>query len=107
MKQIDFPNAFPNGKLDHSVYVQLPKQLFAIEKRSAVVVMLLCSYYGLEDASKLWLEVMKDKFGAAGMKEMHNAPFIFQGSGIIALCCIDDLLVISKTKQKIDQLEIK
>lgn len=107
MKHFRLQKALLNGELDRPVYIELLKQLYGDEKRLALVMQLHHSLYGLEDASKIWFELIRDTFGAAGVKEMRSAPCLLQGNGIIALCYVHDLFVFGKTKQKIDQLKIK
>lgn len=80
VKHFDFQNAFSNGKLNRPVYVELPKQLFANLKTSAVVIKLHCSLYGLKDASKIWLELIRDKFRAAEMEKSIVRHVLFKGT---------------------------
>lgn len=107
VKHFDFQKAFPNRKLDRPVYVEPEKQILGEGKRSTVVMRLHGSLFGLKDASETWFELIRERFGAAGMKEMHSAPCIFQGNSIIAVCFVDHLLVFGKKKQKIDQLKTR
>lgn len=64
---------------------------------------LLCSSYGLKDDLRMWFKVIKSKFLAAGMKEMHSVPFVFQNERIIAICYVDDFSVFAMTNKEIDR----
>lgn len=62
-------------------------------------MMLQISLYGLENASKIWLESIKKKFEAAGLREMQAAACVFHDDYIKAVCYVDDLTVFKGKRE--------
>lgn len=105
VKHFDFQNAFPNGILNCLVSVELRRHIFPSRKRKSVVMMLQQSLYGLKGASKIRFEFIKEKFEAAGLREMQPAPCVFHSNCIVAVCYVGDLLVFSVTRKSLNQLK--
>lgn len=53
------------------------------------------SVYGLTEALKRGFELIEGKIEAPEMTEIHSAPCVFQSSRTIAVCCVDDLIVLT------------
>lgn len=68
VKHFDFHNAFSNGNLYRPVYAELPQHIFFDVKSKSVVMMFQHSFYGLKDASKIWFELVKEKFEATKIR---------------------------------------
>lgn len=52
-KYLHFENAFLNGKLESTVYAELPRYMFSENKRNTNVVRLKRSLYGLNDTARI------------------------------------------------------
>lgn len=104
VRQLDFDNAFPNGKLDRDVYVYVPRHGHVENIHGAKVLKLNRSLYGLREAGKVWYELLVKELKAAGLHEMKHAPCVFLGEQVVVLIYVDDILVMGASLGEIEKI---
>lgn len=76
-RHLNFDSALPNGYLNRSVYVELPKYILTERDRRGEVTKLNRSLYDLRDAAKVGSYLLFEMFSKIGLKKIYNAPCIF------------------------------
>lgn len=104
IRQMDFENAFVNGNLDREVIVEFPKYVYPDDVRRTSVMRLRKSLYGLREAPKIWYELLSTTLKSYGLVEMRNAPCVFTKQGVVVMCYVDDILIMSNLESEIDSL---
>lgn len=61
--------------------------------------------YVLEDAFKIWYELITRRFTDTRSKEMESVPSVFHGTWIMAVCYVDDLLVLVNSEKQADAIK--
>lgn len=103
--QVDYSNAFLQGKLDRDVFMYVPDLMEGVPHDK--VCLLLKSLYGLREAPRIWYDLLSKDLRAIGLQAMPSAPCVFSGEGVMVLCYVDDLLIMAENETKMADLKRK
>lgn len=70
-----------------------------------MVMRLKRSLYGVKDAARIWLELLKSQFAEPGLTQLNGAPCVFQNDRATVICDVDDLLIFSPHMAVIENLK--
>ncbi|THH15160.1 hypothetical protein EUX98_g9509 [Antrodiella citrinella] len=108
--QIDFKNAYLNGDLDETIYMELPPG-FQIPGYQNPVLKLLKALYGLKQAGRQWYLKLKAYLESIGLKCCDSDPGIFYQllptSIIIITIHVDDCALITDSEKTLITLKDK
>ncbi|KAL7278122.1 hypothetical protein ACG7TL_008093 [Trametes sanguinea] len=100
--QIDFKNAYLNGKLDETIYMRQPPG-FEVPGKERLVWRLLKALYGLKQAGLLWYCVICALIDEIGLTRSKYNPRVFYlfapGIAIIIAIHVDDCVLVTNSKQ--------
>ena len=104
-RQIDYVLAFSQAPIDADVFCHLPAG-FHINggDNDEYVIQLVKNLYGTKQAAANWFEMMKQGLEEQGFKSSKTDPCLFLRNDAIIVTYVDDCLIFSKDKNKIDQL---
>ena len=105
-RQIDYVLAFSQAPIDTTVYCHLPAG-FHIEggnKDDDYVIVLEKNLYGTKQAAANWFEMLRDNLMKEGFKQSCIDPCLFLREDMIIVTYVDDCLIFSPSKEKIDKL---
>ena len=108
-RQIDYVLAFSQAPIDTTVYCHLPAG-FHIEggmKNEEYVIVLEKNLYGTKQAAANWFEMLRDNLIKEGFKQSIIDPCLFVKDDTIIVTYVDDCLIFSDEKEKIDKLLIQ
>ena len=108
-RQIDYVLAFSQAPMDTTVYCHLPAG-FHIEggmKNEEYVIVLEKNLYGTKQAAANWFEMLRDNLIKEGFKQSIIDPCLFVKDDTIIVTYVDDCLIFSDEKEKIDKLLIQ
>jgi hypothetical protein len=91
VRQVDFKQAFLNGELQETVYVQQPEGYGDGTPR---VMRLLKSLYGLKQAPRAWHDTLKAALLGMGYTQSVADPSLFLKPGTWLLLYVDDQLLV-------------
>jgi hypothetical protein len=91
VRQVDFKQAFLNGRLQETVFVQQPEGYTDGTPR---VMRLLRSLYGLKQAPRAWHETLKAALLGLGYAQSTADPCLFFKAGSWLLLYVDDQLMV-------------
>lgn len=97
--QLDVKCAFLNGFLKQPVYMQIPEGLEGIP--AGHVCKLLKSLYGLKQSPKCWYDHLHEYLISIGFKRSLSDPCLYIEGNVYLLIHVDDLIIVSSSKQKI------
>lgn len=103
--QVDYSNAFLQGDLNRTVYMEIPKCFEG--DTDGKVCSLMKSLYGLREAPRIWYKLLSKELCEIGLKPLPSAPCVFIGDDVIVLCYVDDLLLIASSEKKLAELKSK
>ena len=105
IEQWDVKSAYPNATLHDEVYIQQPTG-FEDPKHPDLVCRCLKALYGLKQAAREWQQFLRGLLGEYNLKPLISDQGIYSHSTetLIVITYVDDLLVISDSKSKIDRL---
>jgi hypothetical protein len=106
-ESIDFVLAFPQADLDVDVWMELPEGMDPLgdeSNRWKYVLKLNKSLYGLKQASHNWYLKLKEALEAREFVPSVVDPCIFMKKGLIVLVYVDDCIIISDNKLKIQHM---
>ena len=103
--QVDYSSAFLQGKLDREVYMSIPAMLEG--KHENNVCRLLKSLYGLREAPRIWYELLSADLARLGLLPMPSTHCVFRAEGIVILCYVDDLFVLTESVELLDYIKDK
>jgi hypothetical protein len=114
MRSIDFVLAYPQAAVKTDIYMMPPKvppgfvipDLPTMSQRVSSVYKLLQNLYGLKDAGKTWYDHLRKGLLARGWRQSEIDGCLFTKEGIILVVYVDDAILISPFKTKIN-LEIE
>jgi hypothetical protein len=114
MESIDFVLAYPQAPIKTDIFLQPPKvpagfcvpDLPSITDRFTKVYKLLKNLYGLKDAGKTWADHLRKGLLSRGWVQSQTDSCLYTKNGIILVLYVDDAILISPYKSKID-FEIK
>lgn len=75
-KNLDLENAFKNGSLDKTVYVELPRCTHREKERKSEVIKFNQSLYGLKDVAKVWSDLLFKKLHEIALNERSAASCV-------------------------------
>jgi len=103
-RSIDFVLAYPQADLDIEMYMELPlgTDLPSGFDRRAYVLKLHKNLYGLKQAGHNWHVKLKEGLFSLGFKPCLTDPCVFTQKDLVVLVFVDDCLVFSKDKKKVD-----
>eukprot|EP00253_Pinus_taeda_P006007 PITA_06007 len=111
LEQLDVKTTFLHGDLEEEIYMQQP-QGYEVKGKEKLACRLKRSLYGLKQAPTQWY-LKFDKFMfEQGYTRCHSNHCVYvktknDGSYIILLLCVDDMLVVGSNTQEIIFLKIK
>eukprot|EP00253_Pinus_taeda_P021795 PITA_21795 len=111
LEQIDVKTTFLHGGLEEEIYMQQP-QGYEVKGKEKLVCRLKKSLYGLKQAPRQWY-LKFDKFmSEQGYTRCQSDHYVYlkeknDGSYIILLLYVDDMLVVGSNMQEINVLKIK
>ena len=106
-ESIDFVLAFPQADLDVDVWMELPKGMDPLGDKSnrwKYVLELNKNLYGLKQASHNWYMKLKEALENRQFVPSVIDPCIFGKKGLIVLVYVDNCIIISHNKLKIQHL---
>lgn len=95
---IDIITAFLHALLKESIYVHLPDGL----KQAGKCALLMKTLYGLKQSPREWYQLMHDFLLSIGFKRTHADHSVFTKQGIALLLYVDDILLLSHSKELIN-----
>ncbi|KAJ0610987.1 putative RNA-directed DNA polymerase [Helianthus annuus] len=107
LRQLDVQNAFLNGNLQETVYMQQP-QGFVDPHYPDHVCLLRRSLYGLKQAPRAWFERLCSALGSLGFYGSKTDPSLFiyshHGTLLYMLVYVDDIILTGNNDRAIDQV---
>ena len=103
-KSIDFVFAYPQAGLDVNIYMQLPQGFNVVPESRRYILKLQKSLCRLNQADHNWFEKLSNALGNLSINPIKVDPFVFIRDDIIVLVYVDDCLIFSRDKDKINQL---
>lgn len=70
------------------VVVKLPKYAYDENYKIKNVMKLACSLYGLENAARIWNDLITDSFKKACLKEAKSASCVLSKDKIMVICYV-------------------
>ena len=104
--QMDVVTAFLNGTLEEDIYMQEPAG-YVQPGKEKMVCKLKRSLYGLKQSPRCWNREFKEHMESANFKQSTADPCIFTkteeyGEIIIVAVYVDDLIIVTKTNEKMN-----
>jgi hypothetical protein len=111
VEQMDVKTAFLHGDLDKEIYMEQPEG-FQVKGKEDYVCRLQKSLYGLKQAPRQWYKKFESVMGKQGYRKTNSDHCVFfQRFGdddfIILLLYVDDMLIVGKNAERINQLKIE
>ena len=103
-KSIDFVLAYPQADLDVDIYMELPQGFNVGPESGRYVLKLQKNLYGLKQAGHNWFEKLSSALGNLSINRSKMDPCVFIGDEIIVIIYVEDCLIFSQDKDKINQL---
>src|SRR6201999_870275 len=107
IESVDISSAFLNGEIDAEVYMQQPEGF--PQGRPDQVLRLLKSIYGLRQSPRLWHKKLNSVLVKMGFKKIKSDASVWvydrDEVRIIVPVFVDDMTLVSKSKEKIKQLK--
>ena len=103
-KSIDFVLAYPQADIDVDIYMELPQGFNVGPESGRYVLMLQKNLYGLKEAGHNWFEKLSSALGNLSINPSKVDPYVFIGEDVIVLVYVDDCLIFSQDKERINQL---
>lgn len=104
--QMDVKSAFLNGHLEEEIYLRPPPGFQTSDDK---VWRLYRALYGLKQAPKSWYKRLKDVFESLGFTRSNADHSLFykveKGILLIVAVYVDDKLILSKSREAINQLK--
>ena len=105
-RQVDYGLAFSQAPIDATVYCHLPAG-FHIEggnTNGEYVIILEKNLYGTKQAAANWFEMLRNNLMRQGFKQSAIDPCLLLKNDMIVVTYVDDCLIFSDSKEKIDEL---
>ena len=103
-KLIDFVLAYPQADLEVDIYMELPQGFNVGPERRRHVLKFQKNLYGLKQAGHNCFEKRSSTLGNLSINPSKVGPCVFIGDDIIVLVYVDNCLIFSRDKDKINQL---
>lgn len=104
VRQWDVKNAFANASITEEIYVDQPTGL---EREKGLVCRLNKALYGLKQSPREWEQHLRGLLENIGIKPLEidqSAYKSVQGVPIILLCHVDDILALSPSNDRIQEV---
>ena len=101
---IDFVLAYPQANLNVDIYMELTQVFNVGPKSGRYVLKLQKNLYGLKQAGHNWFEKFSVALGNLSINPRKVDPCVFIREDVIFLVYVDDCLIFSREKDKINQL---
>ena len=99
-RQIDIKTAFLNGKLEEKVYIKQPP---GFDDNTGRVCLLRKALYGLKQAPRCWNKRLVDFLEKLNFRSFVSDVCVLKRDNLIIVVYVDDLIIIGKTENEIDQ----
>ena len=103
-KSVDFVLAYPQANLDVDIYMDLPQGFNAGREIRRYVLKLQKNLYSLNQAGHNLFENLSGALGNLSINPRKVDPCVFIGEDVIFFVYVDDCLVFSRDKDKINHL---
>ena len=103
-KSIDFVLAYPQANLDMDIYMKLLQGFNVGPESGRYVLKLQKNLYGLKQAGHNWFKKISGALGTLSINPRKVDPCVFIGEDVIVLVYVDNCLIFSRDKDKINQL---
>lgn len=107
IQQVDINNAFLNGELKETVYIQQPEG-FRSPSSPNHVCKLIKALYGLKQAPKAWYDTLKAFLVTQGFKHSTADHCLFhrqnKGHTTLVLIYVDDILITGDVPSEVEKL---
>ena len=103
-KSIEFVLAYPQANIDVDIYMELPKGFNMGPKSRRYVLELQKNLYGMKQAGHNWNENISGALSNLSITPRKVDSCVSIGEDIIVLVYVDDCLIFSRDKDKINQL---
>ncbi len=109
LNQMDVKTAFLHGDIEEDIYMKQPEG-FVVPDRKELVCKLNRALYGLKQSSRQWYKKFDTFMLSQGFKRSHADHCLYtkkdeDGSPIILVLYVDDMLIAGKHKSTIDALK--
>jgi hypothetical protein len=102
IEQMDVKTAFLYGVLDEEIFMQQPEGLYDGTNR---VCRLNKALYGLKQSPHVWYHTLSQFLVELGFNPIDANHSVFTNGRIFVAVYVDDLLIISPNKAKIQELK--
>lgn len=114
LQQFDIETAYLHATLEEQLYTEVPDGLLELcaDKLTSgerellesgnAVLRLDKALYGLKQAGRRWYETFRDYLIELGIKPTQTEPCVFVGAGVIILLYVDDVIIMSASRELID-----
>ena len=98
---LDVKTAFLYGELNEELYMEQPEG-FKVKGQEGKVLHLLCTIYGLKQATLAWWKALNKSMGEFGFTCLcsDSGIFVNKDQSIIVIIYVDDVLFLGADKQK-------
>ena len=103
-KSVDFVQAYPQAKVNSTIYLHTPPGVQLSNKNDDMVLRLKRNLYGLKDAGRTWYQHLTDGLDSLGFIPTESDPCIFLRETDVVVLYVDDCIIISKTKAQADKV---
>ena len=103
-KSIDFVLAYAQAHLDVDIYMELPQGFNVGPESGRYVLKLQKNLYGLKQAGHNWFKKISGALGNLSINPRKVDPCVFIVEDVIVLVYVDNCLIFSRDKDKINQL---
>ena len=106
-KSIDFVLAYPQADLGVDIYMELLQGFNVGPESGRYLLRLQKNLYGLKQAGHSWFEKLSSALGNLSINPSKVDTCVFIVEDVIVLVYVDDCLIFSWDKEKINQLIYK
>jgi hypothetical protein len=100
-EQLDVLNAFLNGDLSETIYMDLPTGY----RQEGKVCLLRKTLYGLCQSAREWYQAVAKQLTKQGFIRCESDHSLFTKDGVIIVVYVDDILLISKDKNALKKVK--
>ena len=101
-KSIDFIQAYPQADIMVTIYLHTPQGVNFGNNHADIVLRLKKNLYVLRDAGLTWWEMILKGLLDLGFEQTDTDQCVFKKKNVIILIYVDDCIILSKTKEKLD-----
>lgn len=103
-RQVDYIQAFPQDKLEETIYMRIPTGFYYEDSDNTknYVLLLKNNFYGLKQAAYNWNELLTKGLINIGFQQAKTDPCLFMKTNIICVIYVDDTIFFSPKNSIID-----